>query len=103
MASTRRRPSTAIGERVCGAWEGASGGRPGRFGDEPEREAGGPLTKEKDFSLIFVINSPKSPILSTKNLFSKGDSKIEVVQNFILYNLALGFMLKFQLDFELEI
>jgi hypothetical protein len=28
---------------------------------------------------------------------------MKVVQNFILYNIALGFMLKFQLDFEIKI
>jgi hypothetical protein len=61
-----------------------------------------PVKKENFiFFLFFSINSPKSPILSTKNSFSKSDPKIKVAQNFILYNIALGFVLKLQLDFEI--
>jgi hypothetical protein len=69
-----------------------------------EKGGGRPVNQRKQFfSLNLSLNSPKSPILSTKNSFSKGDPKIKVVPNFILYNIALGFMLKFQLDFEIEI
>jgi hypothetical protein len=35
--------------------------------------------------------------------FSRLDPKIEVVQNLILYNFALGYILNFQTDFEMEI
>jgi hypothetical protein len=35
--------------------------------------------------------------------FSKLDPKTKVVQTLILYNIALGHILKFQMDFELEI
>jgi hypothetical protein len=35
--------------------------------------------------------------------FSRLDPKIEVVQNLILYDIALGHILKFQTDFELKI
>jgi hypothetical protein len=38
-----------------------------------------------------------------QNSFSKVDPKTKVVQNLILYNIALGHILKFQIDFELEI
>jgi hypothetical protein len=41
--------------------------------------------------------------LKWKKEFSKLDPKIKVVQNLILYNIALGHNLKFQIDFELEI
>jgi hypothetical protein len=35
--------------------------------------------------------------------FSKLDPKTKVVQNLILYNIALGHILKFQTYFEMEI
>jgi hypothetical protein len=35
--------------------------------------------------------------------YSRFDPKIEIVQNLILYNIALGHILKFQTDFEMEI
>jgi hypothetical protein len=35
--------------------------------------------------------------------FSKLDPKTKVVLNLIHYNIALGLILKFQMDFELEI
>jgi hypothetical protein len=35
--------------------------------------------------------------------FSRVDPKTKVVQNLILYNIALGHILKFQIDFELRI
>jgi hypothetical protein len=38
-----------------------------------------------------------------KNSFLGHDPKTKVVQNFILYNIALGYILKFQLDFEIGI
>jgi hypothetical protein len=44
------------------------------------------------------------PLLTLKKLaFSRLDPKIEVVQNLILYNFALGHTLKFQTYFEMEI
>jgi hypothetical protein len=36
-------------------------------------------------------------------IFSRLDPKIEVVQNLIPYNFALGQILKFQTDFEMEV
>jgi hypothetical protein len=44
----------------------------------------------------------KISFLGKKNSFSQVDPKT-VVQNFILYNIALGYILKFQLDFEIGI
>jgi hypothetical protein len=41
--------------------------------------------------------------LKWKRAFSKLDPKTKVVQNLILYNIALGHILKFQTDFESEI
>jgi hypothetical protein len=38
-----------------------------------------------------------------KIAFSRLDPKIEVVQNLIIYNFALGHILKFQTYFEMEI
>jgi hypothetical protein len=35
--------------------------------------------------------------------FSRLDPKTKVVQNLILYNIALGHILKFQTDFEMGI
>jgi hypothetical protein len=35
--------------------------------------------------------------------FSRLDPKTKVVQNLILYNIALGHILKFQTDFKMEI
>jgi hypothetical protein len=35
--------------------------------------------------------------------FSRFDPKTKVVQNLILYNIALGHILKFKTDFEMEI
>jgi hypothetical protein len=58
--------------------------------ERARREARGPERKEKPFSLYSSINSPKSPILSIKILFLKDDPKTKVVQNLILYNIALG-------------
>jgi hypothetical protein len=41
--------------------------------------------------------------LSWKKAFSKVDLKTKVVQNLILYNIALGHILKFQTDLELRV
>jgi hypothetical protein len=41
--------------------------------------------------------------LKWKKAFLKLDPKTKVVQDLILYNIALGHILKFQTDFELEI
>jgi hypothetical protein len=71
--------------------------------ERAKREARGPVRKEKPFSLYFSINSLKSPILSIKNSFLKVDPKTKVVQNLILYNIALGHILKFQIYFEMGI
>jgi hypothetical protein len=38
-----------------------------------------------------------------KKAFSKLDPKTKVVQDLILYNIALGHLLKFQTDFEMKI
>jgi hypothetical protein len=38
-----------------------------------------------------------------KKTFSKLDPKTKVVQNLILYNIAVGHILKFQTDFEMGI
>jgi hypothetical protein len=40
------------------------------FDRGPRKEAGGPLTKENDFSFYFLKNSNKSTFLSNKNSFS---------------------------------
>jgi hypothetical protein len=73
------------------------------FGRGLRKEAGGPLKVKVDFSFYFLKNSNKSIFLSNKNSFSLVDPKTKVVQNFILYNIILGYILKFQLDFEVEI
>jgi hypothetical protein len=75
----------------------------GRLREVGRKGSGGPFWKIKIFFFIFFNNSPKSPIFSTKKSFSKGDPKIKVVQNFILYNIVLGYILKFQLDFKIGI
>jgi hypothetical protein len=72
------------------------------------REAGRrPVKPEIPFSFQ-ISNSRISKlvqfqILKKKKAFSRFDPKIEVVQNLILYNFALGYILKFQTDFELRI
>jgi hypothetical protein len=38
-----------------------------------------------------------------KKAFSKLDPKTKVVQNLILYNIVVGHILKFQIDFEMGI
>jgi hypothetical protein len=86
-----------IGERA-----GASAGL-GRLVRVGQKGGARHSKKRKAFFFIFSINSPKSPILSIKNSFSKVDPKTKVVQNLVLYNIALGHILKFQIDFELEI
>jgi hypothetical protein len=55
------------------------------------------------FQIQFFANSPKFEILKLKMTFLRLDTKIEVVQNLILYNFAFGHILKFQIDFELRI
>jgi hypothetical protein len=55
------------------------------------------------FSFFFYANNPQNPILSTKVPFSQVDPKTKVIQNFILYNITLGYILKFQIDFEIGI
>jgi hypothetical protein len=68
-------------------------------------ETGRRPAKAFSFSnLIFRNSKPfQIRILKKKNAFSRFDPKIEVVQNLILYNFALGHILKFQTDFELKI
>jgi hypothetical protein len=70
-----------------------------------EREAGGPVRKKILFLFLFLFQNTaqKSLFLSNQKLFSQVDPKTKVVQNFILYNIAFGYILKFQLDFKIGI
>jgi hypothetical protein len=67
----------------------------------------GPVKRKIAFSFIFSNpNFPKQSQIQNlkwKTAFSKLDPKTKVVQNLILYNIALGHNLKFQIDFKLEI
>jgi hypothetical protein len=55
------------------------------------------------FFFLFKTNSTKTLILNNLEAFSQSDPKTKVVQNFILYNIDLGFILKLQIDFEIGI
>jgi hypothetical protein len=61
----------------------------------------GPIFKRKDFSFYFPIKQHQNSILSDFKAFSRGDPKIKVAQNFMLYNFAKTSKVKFQIDFEL--
>jgi hypothetical protein len=62
-----------------------------------------------EIHLFFSISNPNFAkshnfkFLKLKMAFSRLDPQIEVVQNLILYNFALGHTLKFQTDFEIKI
>jgi hypothetical protein len=66
-----------------------------------------PVKPETAFSFSNLVSRiyklSQIRILKNKKAFSRFDPKIEVVQNLILYNFALGHILKFQTDFELKI
>jgi hypothetical protein len=79
------------------------GAGPGRLRKRARSEARGPKRRRKHFSFYFSTKQPKKFFLSKKNSFLGHDPKTKVVQNFILYNIALGYILKFQLDFEIRI
>jgi hypothetical protein len=68
-----------------------------------EREAGGPVRKKIHFLFLFQNTAHKSSFLSNQKLFSQVDPKTKVVQNFIPYNIAFGYIWKFQRDFEIGI
>jgi hypothetical protein len=71
------------------------------------KRGGGPEPKENHFSFLFpnskFCDSPKFKFLELKMAFSQVDPKTKVVQNLILYNIALGHILEFQRDFKLRI
>jgi hypothetical protein len=77
--------------------------RPSRLAGGPRSEARGPTQKKFHFLFLFQSTTYKSSFLSNQKSFSQVDPKTKVVQNFILYNLALGYILKFQLYFEIGI
>jgi hypothetical protein len=68
-------------------------GGPSRLRPWAEKGGGRPV-KAKEF-IFFSESSNKYAVLSNKNSFSQVDPKTKVIQNFILYNIALGFILKF--------
>jgi hypothetical protein len=82
----------------CGRARGA--GQAG-FGREPRKEAGGSIRKKIIF--YFSTKTAQKCYFEQVKAFSKLDPKTKVVQNFILYHIALGYILKFQLDFEMGI
>jgi hypothetical protein len=86
-ARERRRRRRGLGQLPCLAEKG--GGRPRK--------------RRKDFSFYFSTKQPQKFIFEQKNSFLGHDPKTKVVQNFILYNITLGYILKFQLDFEIGI
>jgi hypothetical protein len=87
--------------RVRGARERAS--RPGQLGQLGHKGGCGPNTKRKCFFFTFSNKQPQNFLFEQENSFSQVDPKTKVVQNFILYNIALGYILKFQIDFEIGI
>jgi hypothetical protein len=83
--------STSAGAR--GSWAASADGLKARRR---------PVKPEKSFSFLFSNSRISKPfqiqILKKKKAFSRLTPKIEVVQNLILYNFALGHILKFQTD-----
>jgi hypothetical protein len=73
------------------------------FGCWAKNEGEAHLPKENDFSFPFSNKQSQYSFLSKKNSFLGHGPKIKVVQNFNLFNIALGYILKFQLDFEIGI
>jgi hypothetical protein len=63
-----------------------------------------PRRKETIFFLfIFKSAAAQNPILSSKNSFSKSDSKMKVVLTFMIFNFAKRSKVKIPIDFELRI
>jgi hypothetical protein len=60
-----------------------------------------PVKKRKSFFFYFSNKQPQTPILSTKNSFSRFGVKTKVAQKNMLYNFAKRSKAKFQIDFEL--
>jgi hypothetical protein len=71
----------------------------GRIALVGRKRGGGPVSKKTLFSFLFSNSNfcyiPKFKILEFKMTFSRFDPKTKVVQNLILYNIALGYILKF--------
>jgi hypothetical protein len=96
LAVRRARERPVKQARACGARGPASAAR-------PEMRVR-PINQQKMiFLFLFQTNSPKHSFLSKKNSFLGHGPKTKVIQNFIPYNIALGYILKFQLDFEIGI
>jgi hypothetical protein len=82
---------------------GRAGGRGGERAGEQAGPAswvgpeagGGPIWKENPFSFSFSTKQHKTSFLSKIKIFLGFGVKIKVAQNFIMYNIALGFILKF--------
>jgi hypothetical protein len=78
----------------------------GRLSELGRKRGGGPVNPRRLFLLYFqfleFLNQSNLNFKEEKKAFSRFDPKIKVVQNLILYNFALGHILKFQTDFELR-
>jgi hypothetical protein len=102
--ATRRRAPELVGRARTGRERGEEGGPASLLGEKRGR---GPKPKENHFSFPFSNSkfcySPKFKFLELKMAFLRFDLKTKVVQNLILYNIALGHILKFQIDFKMEI
>jgi hypothetical protein len=55
------------------------------------------------FFIIFQLKQHKTLFLSEIKTFLRFGAKIKVTQNFILYNIASGYIWKFQLYFKIGI
>jgi hypothetical protein len=109
-----RPPRGDRGLTRSGAVRGVHGERAGRTWKRAGpalavgREAGRrPVKPEIHFSFLFSNSRISKPFqiqtLKKKKAFLRLDPKIEVVQNLIRYNFALGHILKFQTNFELRV
>jgi hypothetical protein len=108
MAAMGRATSVAVGRDARGRGKEAGwtarrwAGTAWPAGPEAGRR---PVKLEKSFffsiSNLNFANSHKFKFFELKMEFSRLDPKIEVVQNLILYNFALGHILNFQTDFEM--
>jgi hypothetical protein len=86
-----------VGTRACAAGGEASArvSRPGWLPGLGLKQGGGPIWKENPFSFYFSTKQYKTPFLSKIKIFIGFGTKIKVAQNFIISNIALGFILKF--------
>jgi hypothetical protein len=87
--------------RVGGGERGVS--EPGRLGKLGQKRRRNPNSKNKMPFLFFFKQTAPKFLFEQENSFLGFGAKIKVAQNLILYNIALGYILKFQLDFEIGI